>query len=291
MLNAPAQVEALRAMLCRAQARERRVALRLGPRDGLRRMLDLPLAARDDVGELLRLEMDRLSPFAADHVHFAYRVVASDPENRRIRVELQLAPKSVIDQALAVAARFEVVPESVELAAAAAEPEALLNLLPQQPTGSALSLLDRVLMGASALVVAAAIGLTLHEERSAAKDLAGQAAAAKGLAEESLALIERLDEIRSQVHLLTERKSKERLAVEVLDELSRVVPDEAYVVRLTLQAEEVQLQGFAQDAARLIRLLDRSAMFRAPRFLSPITQDPVQRTERFHIAIALGEAD
>ncbi|HEU4476676.1 MAG TPA: hypothetical protein VFR71_08300, partial [Methyloceanibacter sp.] len=115
-LDAPTEVEALRAMLRCAKARDRRIALRLGPREGLRRVLDLPLAARDDLGELLRLEMDRLSPFAADQVQFAYRLVASDPANRRIRVELQMAPKSVIDQALAVAARFEVVPDSVELA-------------------------------------------------------------------------------------------------------------------------------------------------------------------------------
>jgi general secretion pathway protein L len=292
VLSAPAQVEALRAMLRRAQARERRVALRLGPREGLCRMLDLPLAARDDLGELLRLEMDRLSPFAADQVHFAYRLLASDPENRRIRVELQLAPKSVIDQALAVAARFEVVPDSLELAAAGTDPEARLSLLPQQPTGNArISLLHRASMGAFALVVAATLGVTLHQERSAAEDLERRAASAKGPAEESLALIARLDEIRSQVHLLTERKSKRSLAVEVLDELSRVVPDEAYVVQLTVRAKEVQLQGFAQDAARLIRLLDQSTLFRAPHFLSPITQDPVQRAERFNIVIALGEAD
>ena len=102
--------------------------------------------------------------------------------------------------------------------------------------------------------------------------------------------MERLDEIRSQVHLLTERKSTERVVVEVLNELTRLVPDEAHVVQLTLRANEVQLQGFARDAGRLIRLLDRSTFFREPHFLSPITQDPVEGTERFHIAVSLGEA-
>jgi general secretion pathway protein L len=290
-LKASAQVEALRAMLRRAQPRNCRVVLRLDSREGLRRMLDLPLAARDDLSELLRLEMDRLSPFTADQVQFAYKVIASDPVNRRIRVELQLAPKRVIDQALAVAARFEVVPESVELAADGADPQAVVNLLPKQPTGTPPSLLDRASVAASALVVAAAMGVTLHQERSAAKDLERQAAAAMGPAEESLALIERLDEIRSQTHLLTERKSKETRAVEVLDELTRLVPDEAYVVQLTLREEEVQLQGFAQDATRLIRLLDRSTLFHAPHFLSPITQDSGEGAERFHIGVTLAEAD
>jgi general secretion pathway protein L len=290
-LGSPAQVEALRAMLRRTQGRERRITLRLGLREGLRRVLDLPLAAREDLGELLRLGMDRLSPFAADEVHFAYRLIASDPGSRRIQVELQLAPKRVIDQALAVAARFEVAPDSVELAAACADPEVALNLLPQRKSGSALSLLDRALIGASALVVAAVIGLDMYLEGSVAKDLERQAAAAKGPAEESLALIERLDEIRLPIHFLTERKSKKSLAVEVLDELTRLIPDEAYVVQLTIRANEVQLHGLAKDAARLIRSLNRSTLFREARFLSPITQDSVEIAERFHIAVALGEAD
>jgi general secretion pathway protein L len=131
----------------------------------------------------------------------------------------------------------------------------------------------------------------LHQERSAAKDLERQAAAAKSPAEESLALIARLDENRAKVTLLTERKSKERLAIEVLDELTRLVPDGAYVVQLTLRGREVQLQGFAKDAARLVRLLDRSTLFGAPRFVSPITQDSGEGVEQFHIAVAIGGAN
>jgi general secretion pathway protein L len=291
-LDAPAEIEALRAVLRRAKARKQGVALRLGPTEGLRRMLDLPLAAQDDLAELLRFEMDRLTPFAAHQVHFAYRLVASDPKSRRIQVELQIAPKRTIDQALAVAALFEVVPDSIELAGAGPDPETVLNLLPQEQRGKArMSLLDRALAGASALVVAAAIGVPLHQERSAAEDLERQVAAAKGPAENALALLERLDEIRAQVHFLKERKSKAILALEVLDELTRLVPDQAYVVELTLRANEVQLHGFAQDAARLITLLDRSALFRAPRFLSPISQESGQRAQRFHIAAALREAN
>lgn len=291
-LHVPAEIEALRTTLRRAGARTHGVALRLCPTQGLRRLLDLPLAARDELGNLLRLEMDRLSPFSADQVQFAYRLVASDPTNRRIQVELQMAPKRVIDQALAVAQRFDVVPDSVELADAGADPEAVLNLLPHQPGGTGrMSLLDRALVGVSALVVAAAIAATLHQQRSATEGLDRQVVAAKGPAEESLALLERLNKIRAQVHFLTERKSKMSLAVEVLDELTRLVPDQAYVVQLTLRGNEIELHGFAQDAARVIRLLDRSALFRAPHFLAPITQDPGQGAERFHIAVALGEAD
>ena len=61
--------------------------------------------------------MDRLTPFRADEVYFAQRVLASDAAGRRITVELQVAPKRVVEQALATAQRLGLSPARVELAA------------------------------------------------------------------------------------------------------------------------------------------------------------------------------
>ncbi|MGI9492609.1 MAG: hypothetical protein ACR2QF_09445, partial [Geminicoccaceae bacterium] len=50
------------------------IVIRLGGDLGLRKVIDLPLAARDDLGQLLNFELDRLTPFKADDVCFAWRV-------------------------------------------------------------------------------------------------------------------------------------------------------------------------------------------------------------------------
>ena len=83
---------------------------------GLRKALDLPLAAEDDLDQLLRFEMDRLTPFRAEDVVFAQRVLERDPERQRMTVELQVAPRAVVEQALAMAAACKVRPTRVELA-------------------------------------------------------------------------------------------------------------------------------------------------------------------------------
>jgi general secretion pathway protein L len=75
------------------QVKRRRVTVRLSDELRLRKILDLPSAAKDDLDQMLRFEMDRLTPFRADEVYFAHRVLGSDARNRRLSVELQLAPK------------------------------------------------------------------------------------------------------------------------------------------------------------------------------------------------------
>src|SRR5262245_36746201 len=54
---------------------------------GLRRLLKLPVAAKSDLHQLLAFEMDRLTPFAADEVYHACRVIGVDRSQQQIEVE------------------------------------------------------------------------------------------------------------------------------------------------------------------------------------------------------------
>jgi general secretion pathway protein L len=75
--------------------------------------------------------------------------------------------------------------------------------------------------------------------------------------------------------------------------LTRLVPDQAYLIQFDLRDQTVELHGFASTASELIGLLEQSPLFKAPQFRSPVTQDPRSGTERFHISVELtgGEGD
>ena len=122
--DAPDHDQRLSELLKRARRRRRPLTVRLSDELGLHKILDLPLAAKDDLDQMLRLEMDRLTPFRADEIYFAHRVLGSDARNRRLSVELQLAPKREIDRVLEAARSFGVVPERIELAGAEGDGDA-----------------------------------------------------------------------------------------------------------------------------------------------------------------------
>lgn len=65
--------------------------------DVLFRRLTLPAAAQSRLRSVVRLQLDRLSPFRGDDVRFDYRLVTADEESD-IVVEIALIPKAILDQ-------------------------------------------------------------------------------------------------------------------------------------------------------------------------------------------------
>jgi general secretion pathway protein L len=280
--------DSLKARIGKELGRRRQTVVRLAPQHGLKKSLELPAAAKDDLEHLLRFEMDRLTPFRAEEVLFAYRIASVDPQSRRLRVELQLAPKSVVEAALDEARRLGLVPVRVELGDADAAADEALDLLPdERARGSGISRLNRALALLAVLLAAAAVAIPLHERRSTAADLESEVAAARAEAEASLELRERLEQLSASTDFLAAEKMRVPMTSLILAEITRVVPDQAYLSQLDWRNGTLQLEGLAEAATSLVGLLDGSPMFGAPQFRSPVTPDRRTELERFHVAVEL----
>ncbi len=287
----PGQAAQISGLLRKARRRTSGITLRLARGMGLRKVLDLPLAAQDDLDQLLRFEMDRLTPFRAEDVVFAQRVVARDPEQQRMKVELHVAPRAVVEQALAAAAGCKARPTRVELAGLGPSGQApelgrltALNLLPAESEAPSASRLNRWLALVALALLAAALAIPLQQQRSTAADLERSVAAAKDAAQQSVQLRERLDQLDANVRFLTDQKSRNPMVTRVLAELTRVIPDQAYVEQLDVRDGELNLRGLATTPSDLIALLEQSALFRKPQFRAPVTQDPRLGLARFQLS-------
>lgn len=282
----------LKALVGKSFGRRRQTIVRLPPERGLRKTLELPAAARDDLDQLLGFEMDRLTPFRAEEVLFACRTEGIDPQSRRMTVELQLAPKAVVEAALDDARRFGLEPVRVELGDLDAAEDGALDLLPdERARASGMSRLNRALALLAVLLTVAAVGIPLQQRRSTAADLEAQVAIAKAEAEASLNLRERLEQVSATSDFLATEKLRVPMTSLILAEVTRVVPDQAYLSRLDWHDGTLQLQGLAEAAASLVGLLDRSPMFGAPQFRSPVTPDRRTELERFHVSVELTGKD
>jgi general secretion pathway protein L len=265
------------------------VVLRLGQELGLRKLLDLPLAAREDLDSVLKYEMDRISPFGSGGVSFAYRVAHVKQQERRILVEVEIVPRNVVDRVLAIAERLGLEPRRLELAGGI--PGTALNLLPREASAtSRMSRRDLALAGLALVVGGAAMTLPLYQQHATAVDLDRQAIIEKQAAEGSLLLRQRLDDVVSTMNFIFDQKNATVMTTRVLAELTRRIPDEAYVVQLHVDEREVRMHGYAQSVSDLIGSLARSPLFREAKFLSPITTDPRTGQERFQIAVGIRPA-
>jgi general secretion pathway protein L len=112
--------------------------------------------------------------------------------------------------------------------------------------------------------------------------------------------VEALEKLQKQKDLccnetaeLDQIKSGEISKVKILEELTRIFPETAWIWSLKYNGKEVELSGFADSASDLIPLLDRSPLFEKVEFLAPVTKEMQMRggenreKERFRIKMKL----
>lgn len=73
----------------------------------------------------------------------------------------------------------------------------------------------------------------------------------------------------------------------IWDELSRVLPDDTFLTELRIADGKVVVAGLSGDAARLVRIVDRSPLFSGAFLDSAITPDATEHKERFRMGIRL----
>lgn len=263
------------------------VVVRLGSDLGLRKLVDLPLVAPEELGQLLHFELDRLTPFKADDVSFAWRVLESDRDKNRMRVEIELAPKALIDNIRTLVAEYGREVERVELEGGSDD---TLDLMPRSPEdgktdsrGWTRHLLPLLVIG----LIVTAVALPIRKQQAVIDGLDEQIALLRGEAEKSLDLRQELESLATKRRFLVEAKNNRVTMTETLAELTRLIPDHSHILQLQIRDSVVELNGLADQASELIAILDQSPMLSSPQFRSPVTRDPRADKERFQISVNL----
>jgi general secretion pathway protein L len=263
--------------------------LRLDAERALRTIVDLPLAAEANLDEVVSFELDRHTPFRADQAAFSHRVLERDPAGQRLRIELIVVPRPVIDQAIAVATRLQLDVDRIDIGDnASGNLAGSGNLLPSRSPVARQHSRERTfvyaLSAAAAALALIAVYLPVHSMQRTADSLQQQFEAAKKSAVAGAALQKEIDALRKDELFLVDRK-RDRLTVSnLLLEATRILPDDTWLSEWQLAGSEMQLTGYAGSASALVNLLEQSKIFRNTTFQSPVVQDSKSGRERFHVA-------
>lgn len=101
------------------------------------------------------------------------------------------------------------------------------------------------------------------------------------------------DELRKELAELEKIRSAEVSKVEILRELTQLLPSTVWIWNFKYRGTELEISGFAESASDLISLLDQSALFEKVEFLAPVTKERDRREgadkekERFKIKAKL----
>jgi general secretion pathway protein L len=276
------QKEAINALVHGLRPNRTRCVVRVDESLRLNKTVQLPLAAEENLRQVLAFEMERHTPFHAENVYFNYRPTARDPKQRKLEVDLTVVQKPVVDEALSVIGdwglRFS--------PGAGPEDNRELTFLPSSYRASTTKGLNRTLIVLNFVALTAAALIPIYQQELYIGALQARADSARAAAMASVEVQDRIHALEQRRALFEQAKSGPS-AVELIDELTRIIPDGTWLHRLDLKNGEVQFQGLSDAASALIGVVESSPMFREARFGSPITRDARSGKERFNISAKL----
>jgi general secretion pathway protein L len=94
------------------------------------------------------------------------------------------------------------------------------------------------------------------------------------------------DEITKELRFFDAAKNSQPRKLEILKELTGILPNDAWLTNLAFDENRVVINGFASSASSLIPILDNSSLFQNVEFASPITKG-MNSSERFKIKLEI----
>ena len=290
--NAEVEKSAVR-LLRRGGASKKHVTLRLPAGQVLRPRVDLPVAAAENLREVLAFEMNRHTPFSADDVLFDFRVDGSDAELERLNIELLVARKRDVDAALTVASGMGFSPDRITGPVSGATETNAFNLLPLAKRPNPSRLAPRLVAAMTVLTLAlagVAVGLWYERKQETLASFDARVAELRAMTGETGLLEEKVAHLMAVSGYLVEKKRQRPQMVEILDEVTRQLPDEHWLISLSARRGTVQLTGYSSDPSSVLRLLENSDLFSGARFTSPVTTDPRIGKDLFNMMVDVAQS-
>lgn len=256
----------------------------------LRKTIALPLATQNKLADVLGFEMDRNTPFKADEVYFSYRILSRDKAQQKVQVEVVIVTRAVLDDVLQKL-RYQgipvtrVIPADTDLKRQRSHDADLLSC--GKPAADKVPHFFHQKLWFIAAMLVVLIGGAFYQRHQQEIRLQAALIEPRAEAEQAKELRDQLTRLQQGRQLLVTLKQRETPRLIVLDELTGLLPDSTWLTRMSIEGEQVTLQGESDNASALIATLEAAALFRNVSFASPVTLNPRSRKERFTISAEL----
>jgi general secretion pathway protein L len=258
---------------------------------GLRRRMLMPAAAIERLRDVLRFEIERQTPFEANAVVFDALLLGRRADGQA-DIELVVVPKASFDAALAELGPLAGTLAGVDLAGAGAAPLGV-NLLPADArvrNSDPSRVWNWALVAVALLAIGGGMWQLLVNRRAAAdalqQQVASRSAAALRVAQERQQLI---DAVQGAAFLDRARRGRPTM-VELMDELSRRLPDDTYLEKLAVEDDHLLVIGLSSQASALVERMEGSQLWKSPALTGALQPDPRTHRDRFTLTADLAIA-
>jgi general secretion pathway protein L len=275
-----------------------KVLVALGARQVLRKEITVPAAVEPNLEQTLAYDLDRHTPFRPEQLYFDAAVVARDSQRKLLRVDWAAALRTIVDEARRRVEEWGAVPLAVVPGPPSTRTR--LNLLPNGVRPRPLQWRQWQVwapLAAVALFAFAAVVVPLVQKREYAIALNAMDAEARQGALAADNVRTQLEAVQNDYNYVLAKKYAYPNTVNVLDEVTRVLPDDTWLTQLELKTigrgkdmhRDLYLRGESANAGKLIALLEDSKLVEQTAPRSPTTKIQGAPGEVFDLSSHLRE--
>ena len=260
--------------------------VRLPPEVFLTRTMRLPDAGRNYLQPIIAHRLERLTPWRADQVLYAYSVADGVSEDGTIGVDLVATSVDLVAPFLTRLAEAGLTATALGSAADPLNAPLRFDLYKGRMQAADERLRTRIGRGFTILsgLLAAACLLSLILASSATSD-EQEVQARLTVLRTKIAL--RGGPGTSRERILIEGKRADTAAIVLIDRLSRALPDDTVLRELDIDPARIRLVGRSLDAPALIARLEADVGLKNPRFAAPVIRD-ANRRDAFDLVATRG---
>jgi len=265
------------------------VILKLTSQYGLQKELSLPIVAKENLLQIVGYELDRYTPFKAEQVYFAVKRLNDTNDLGQIRVMLILTTRAILDGLFEDCNALELSPQAAyyeESAMSLNKIDDSYNLLPEalrKKTATLTHVINSALITLTCLLLVAVVSTPIWFQSQTVEALQIKTTALEKDVKKVKTLQKDIDATIDETRQLLAEKSAAPTMINMLNTLSSLIKDDAWLSYVQYSDGHLQIQGESPTASELIAVLEASDLFSHVRFESPVTQDAVSKLERFQI--------
>jgi general secretion pathway protein L len=196
----------------------------------LRRNINLPAAAENNLRQVLAFEMDRQTPFKADQVYFDYRVAARSSSDKNLAIELTVVPRAQLDNELTKIAGVDAELDGVDCWKDGTGTQRTgLNLMPVDRRTKRKNLrlrLNLALAGAVVVLLVTVMLQSLANRQSALEAMTAEVEKAQNDAKQVSQARKTLQDTIDAANFLSRKKHETPLMVDLLNDITTRLPDD-----------------------------------------------------------------
>ena len=266
--------------------------LRINKNILLTRTITLPLATEENIADVVAYEIDRYTPFKKEDVYFDIDIVSKDREGNKLTAIVTVIKKNTLDEVFEFCEQSGLVLNNIYAQADSGDIselkfEGLPDNIANKNNGSSnkYMLIFTLVLLIIALIIPIAKNYWLSSKYEVEiQSMSSQLAEVKELRSEFHTLRKQADQANSL-------QGNSMRLIDLLDELTKIVPNDTSLARLSFEEDVVRMQGSSDSASMLIAILDSSKAFTDVEFAAPVTKNSDLDKENFTIQVKVNNAN